>query len=86
MSLFLYMDVHVPRAVTRSLIAAGIDVITAQEDGCARMPDPELLDRASSLGRILFSRDEDLLAEAVRVCLVSFGHAGFACGMHSKLC
>ena len=29
------------------------------------MPDPELLDRASSMGRILFTRDDDLLVEAV---------------------
>jgi hypothetical protein len=48
MSLALYMDVHAPRAITYSLIAAGIDVITAQQDGCARMTDPELLDRANS--------------------------------------
>jgi predicted nuclease of predicted toxin-antitoxin system len=66
MNLSLYMDVHVPRAITRSLTIAGVDVITAQEDGCARMPDPELLDRAGSLGRILFSRDNDLLVEASR--------------------
>ena len=29
-----------------------------------RWPDSELLDRASSLGRVLVSQDEDLLAEA----------------------
>ena len=28
------------------------------------MPDDQLLDRASQQGRVLFSRDEDLLAEA----------------------
>ncbi len=66
MSLALYMDVHVPRAITRTLSSAGVDVITAQEDGCAEMPDPDLLDRAGSLGRILFTRDDDLLAEATR--------------------
>jgi predicted nuclease of predicted toxin-antitoxin system len=66
MSLSLYMDVHVPRAITRTLTATRIDVMTAQEDGCAQMPDPELLDRAGSLGRILFTRDDDLLTEATR--------------------
>ncbi len=66
MSLSLYMDVHVPRAITRTLTAAGMDVITAQEDGCAQMSDPDLLDRAGSLGRVLFTRDDDLLAEATR--------------------
>lgn len=49
MSLALYMDVHVPRAITRELTAVGVDVLTAQEDGCSQMPDPELLDRAGSL-------------------------------------
>lgn len=66
MSLSLYMDVHVPRAITRTLAAAGVDVITAQEDGCAQMPDPDLLDRAGSLNRVLFTRDDDLLTEATR--------------------
>jgi len=66
MSLAFYMDVHVPRSVTCSLIEAGVDVLTAQADGCSRMSDPDLLDRASSLGRILFTRDQDLLAEAAR--------------------
>ena len=33
-------------------------------DGATRLPDPELLDRATKLGRVLFSQDEDLLAAA----------------------
>lgn len=66
MSLSLYMDVHVPRSITRSLSAAGVDVITAQEDGCGQTPDPELLDRASFMGRVLFTRDDDLLMEGTR--------------------
>lgn len=76
MSLALYMDVHVPRAITCSLIAAGVNVITAQDDGCSRMPDPELLNRASSLGRVLFTRDDDLLIEAVRRQRASIPFAG----------
>jgi predicted nuclease of predicted toxin-antitoxin system len=66
MSFPLYMDVHVPRAITRSLTAAGVDVLTAQEDGSAQLPDSDLLDRAGALGRFLFTRDDDLLAEATR--------------------
>lgn len=76
MSLSLYMDVHVPRAITRSLTAAGVDALTAQEDGCGRWPDPELLDQASALGRALFTRDDDLLAEAVRRQRASIPFAG----------
>jgi predicted nuclease of predicted toxin-antitoxin system len=63
-SLALYMDVHVPAAITRGLRRRGVEVVTAQEDGTTRLEDPDLLDRASTLGRILFTRDEDLLAVA----------------------
>jgi predicted nuclease of predicted toxin-antitoxin system len=65
-SLKLYMDVHVPSAITEGLRSRGVDVLRAQEDGASRLPDPELLDRASTLGRLLFSEDEDLLREAAR--------------------
>ena len=60
------MDVHVPAAITRGLLLRGVDVITAQLDGTTRLEDPDLLDRATQLGRVLFSQDEDLLAEATR--------------------
>ena len=66
MSLGLYMDVHVPRPITRGLRRRGVDVLTAPDDGAARLEDPDLLDRAATLSRILFSQDEDLIAEAVR--------------------
>ena len=58
------MDVHVRRAVTDGLRLRGVDVLTAQEDGAGELPDPQLLSRASELGRILFSQDDDLLREA----------------------
>jgi len=60
----LYMDVHVPEAITRALLQRGVDVLTAQEDGTTRLPDDQLLDPASALGRVLFSEDKDLLREA----------------------
>lgn len=58
------MDVHIPLAITRALRRKGFDVLTAQDDGTARLPDPELLRRAAALGRVLFTQDEDFLAEA----------------------
>ncbi len=64
MSLALYMDVHVPMAITRGLRRRGVDVLTSQQDGTAKMPDDQLLDKATQLGRMLFTRDPDLLAEA----------------------
>src|SRR5256885_16579618 len=60
------MDVHVRRAITVALLDRGVDVLTAQVDGATELQDPELLDRATSLGRVLFSQDADLLAEATR--------------------
>ena len=64
MSLALYMDVHVPLAVTEQLRMRDVDVLTAQTDNATRLEDPELLDRATELGRVLFSRDKDLLKVA----------------------
>ena len=62
----LYMDHHVRNEITDGLRARGVDVLTAYEDNHHAVPDAMLLDRASSLGRILFSQDDDLLAEATR--------------------
>ncbi len=55
------MDVHVPAAITDGLRRAGIDVLTAQDDGAARFTDEDLLHRATQRGRLLFTQDEDLL-------------------------
>ena len=64
MSIKLYMDVHIRKALTQELRLRGVDVLTAQEDGTTRIDDPELLDRATSLGRVLFTYDKDFLREA----------------------
>ena len=64
MSVGLYMDVHVRWAITAGLRRRGVDVLTAQEDGVARIDDPALLGRATQLGRVLSSQDDDLLQEA----------------------
>ena len=66
MSVALYMDEHVHRAITTGLRLRGVDVLTAQEDNRRNTPDPILLDRATELGRVMFSQDEDLLVEAQR--------------------
>jgi hypothetical protein len=64
--ILFYMDVHIPRAITTGLRLRGIDVLTAQEDNAHELSDPELLDRATALQRVLFTFDDDLLAEANR--------------------
>jgi len=62
----LYMDHHVPRAITEGLRLRGVDVVTAYEDGADDISDPALLDRTAELGRVLFTQDDDFLAEATK--------------------
>lgn len=64
MAVNLYADVHVRKAVVEGLRLRGVDILTAQEDGAGRLSDMELLDRATRLGRVLFTQDDDLLVEA----------------------
>lgn len=66
MSVRFYTDVHIPFAIVLGLRARSVDVITAQEDAAARLPDPALLDRATALERVLFTQDQDFLIEAAR--------------------
>ena len=53
----LYMDVHVPRAVTNQLRRRGVDVLTANEDGAALFDDESFLSRATQLRRVLGTQD-----------------------------
>lgn len=64
MSVTLYMDENVPRQITTGLRLRGIDALTVQKDERAGISDLEVLDRATELQRVLFSRDDDLLAIA----------------------
>ena len=66
MTIKCYMDQHVPRAITIGLRMVGVDVLTAFEDRNHELADPDLLDRAGELGRVLFTRDQDLLAEGTK--------------------
>ena len=40
MAIALYMDQHVPRAITVGLRLRGVDVLTAYEDGSSEEDDP----------------------------------------------
>jgi predicted nuclease of predicted toxin-antitoxin system len=66
MSVSLYMDHHVPKAITTGLRLRGVDVLTAYEDGTEQMDDAQLLQRAYELNRLLFTQDDDLLEEAAK--------------------
>ena len=66
MPVSLYLDGHVPRAIQLGLRLRNVDVLIAQEDGTETLPDDKLLDRATDLRRVLFTFDDDLLAEATK--------------------
>jgi Domain of unknown function (DUF5615) len=81
MSVPLYMDVHVPQAITEQLRRRGVDVLTAIEDGAATLPDDELLERTTVLGRVLFTQDirfkalaQDWQREGRQFAGLIFGH------------
>ncbi len=66
MSLRFYMDHQVRLAVADGLRRRGVDVLTAYEDGAARLSDKRIFERAAELGRIVFTHDDDFLALADR--------------------
>ena len=47
--------------MTESLRRRGLDILTSQDDGTATQDDVFLLARASELGRVLFTQDQDFL-------------------------
>jgi hypothetical protein len=60
------MDENVARQITTGLRQRNVEVLTVQEDGLTSFPDPIILDRATELQRLLFTQDQDFLAEANR--------------------
>lgn len=64
MAIALYMDENVPRQIAVGLRLRGIDVLTVQEDERNGISDPLLLERATELQRVLFTRDDDFLVIA----------------------
>ena len=81
MPVALYMDVHVPQAITDQLRRRGVDVLTAIEDGAAELPDDQVLDHVGKKGRVLFTQDirfrvlaEDWLRQGRSFAGLLFGH------------
>jgi hypothetical protein len=57
MAIALYMDVHVPQAITVQLRRRSVDVLTAFDDEITELPDDKLLERVTQLQRVLFTQD-----------------------------
>ena len=66
MSLRLYFDHNMHRAIAIGLRARGVDLILAAEDGSARLDDELLLERSTELGRVLVTEDRDFLSITTR--------------------
>lgn len=79
----LYMDVHVPQAITDQLRRRGVDVLTAIEDGFAEAPDEELLERAKELASVVFTQDIRFKALAEDWQRNGRSFAGLLFGHHS---
>jgi len=76
----LYMDVHVPQAITDQLRRRGVDVLTSAEDGTDQLPDDALLEHIRTSGRVLFTQDirframaEDWVRQGRPFCGLVFG-------------
>jgi predicted nuclease of predicted toxin-antitoxin system len=55
--MLLYADENFPEAVVDELRGLGHDVLTAQQDGRRATPDPDILARAHSLGRVVLTHN-----------------------------
>jgi hypothetical protein len=64
MPVAFYMDEQAEDAITRGLGRRGVDVLRVQDDGHSSTDDEIVLDRAATLGRVVFTRDDDFLALA----------------------
>jgi len=56
------LDEHVPWPVTDGMRGAGIDVLRVQDDELRGEDDEPLLVRATGLGQVRFTHDDDFLA------------------------
>jgi predicted nuclease of predicted toxin-antitoxin system len=81
MPVLLYMDVHVPQAITDQLRRRGVDVVTSAEDGTDELDDDVLLEHVRSVGRVIFTQDirfralaEDWIRQGRPFAGLVFGH------------
>ncbi len=64
MTVAIYIDENVHRAIADELRMRGVDALSVREDSRTGISDPEVLERARELKRIVFTRDQDFLIEA----------------------
>lgn len=72
--LLFYLDENVPTEVARQLRLSGIDAVSARDAGMLGRDDPNHLRRATEMGRVLCTHDQDFL----RLAAEGAEHAGIA--------
>jgi Domain of unknown function (DUF5615) len=72
----IYMDEHVPSTITLGLRHLGVEVLTVREDGLAGFPDTVILDRATTIGHVVYTQDIDFLADPLRRLALGIPFAG----------
>ncbi len=58
-----YADINVHGDIINGLRLRGIDILRGQDDGYDGRSYPDVIDRATELGRVLFSHDQDMMRE-----------------------
>jgi hypothetical protein len=58
-SIKIYTDVHVQRAIVHGLRLRNVEVLCTQDNEAAQLSDSQLLDRATQHGYVLFTFDHD---------------------------
>lgn len=64
MAIRFCMDHNLPVAIAEQLRQRGVDLLFALEDDAQELEDTPLLQRATSLGRVIVTQDADFLAIA----------------------
>lgn len=85
MTVALYMDHNVIRAVAEGCRAAGLDVLTAFEDGWHERSDVDILERAGVLGRVVFTQDTDFIVLATERQAGGIPFPGVIFGKHGSM-
>lgn len=85
MTASLYMDHNVVRAVADGCRDMGLEVITAFEDGWHERSDVEILERAGSLGCVVFTQDTDFLVLAKERQSLGVSFPSIVFGKHGSM-
>ena len=85
MTICLYMDHNVVRAVVDGCRSKGLDVLTAYEDGWHEKSDVEVLARAASLVRIVFTQDTGFIVLAAECQALGVPFAGVIFARHGDI-